>query len=83
MTSSFRNGAGPPRDGDNYSMTQAVVPDGGDQWIYHFTHVDNLSEIRAAGLLRCDAVAREGLTRTEVGDPDIVRSHWYYGYERR
>jgi hypothetical protein len=55
-------------------MAQSVVPAVGDRWIYHFTHVDNLGAIRAAGLLRCDSVAREGMTRTEVGDPDIKES---------
>jgi hypothetical protein len=74
MTSSFRDGAEPPRDGDNYSMTQSVVPAVGDRWIYHFTHVDNLEAIRAAGCLRCDAIARAGMTRTEVGAPDIKES---------
>ena len=52
-------------------MTDAVVPAVGDRWIYHFTHVDNLAAIRVAGLLRCDAVAREGMTKTEVGARDI------------
>jgi hypothetical protein len=74
VTSSFRDGAEPPRDGDNYSMTQSVVPAVDDRWIYHFTHVDNLEAIRTAGILRCDAVAREGMTRTEVGAPDIKES---------
>jgi hypothetical protein len=44
-------------DGDNYSMAQSVVPAVGDRWIYHFTHVSNLSAIRAAGMLRCDSAA--------------------------
>ncbi len=55
-------------------MAQSAVPAVGDQWIYHFTHVNNLKAIRAAGFLRCDSVAREGMTRTEVGDPDIKES---------
>ena len=55
-------------------MTQSVVPAVDDRWIYHFTHVDNIGAIRAAGRLRCDAVARDGLTKTEVGDPDIKES---------
>ncbi|GLY94800.1 hypothetical protein Acsp02_20550 [Actinoplanes sp. NBRC 103695] len=55
-------------------MAQSVVPAAADRWIYHFTHVDNLGAIRAAGLLRCDSAAREGMTRTEVGDPEIKES---------
>jgi hypothetical protein len=56
-------------------MAQSVVPAVRDRWwIYHFTHVNNLEAIRAADMLRCDSVAREGMTRTEVGDPDIKES---------
>ncbi|GAA3908194.1 DUF4433 domain-containing protein [Actinoplanes auranticolor] len=55
-------------------MTQSVVPAVDDRWIYHFTHIDNLEAIRTAGILRCDAVAREGMTRTEVGAADIKES---------
>ena len=55
-------------------MTESAVPAVGDRWIYHFTHVDNLAAIREAGFLRCDAVARDGMTRTEVGDPNIKDS---------
>jgi hypothetical protein len=46
----------------------------GARWLYHFTHLDNLSAIRTAGCLNCDAVAREGLTRTEVGAREIKES---------
>jgi hypothetical protein len=42
--------------------------------VYHFTHLDNLHAICESGDLRCDAVAREGWTRTEVGDPEIKES---------
>jgi hypothetical protein len=55
-------------------MPDAVVPAVGDRWIYHFTHVDNLASIRAAGFLSCDTVAREGMTTTEVGATDIKES---------
>jgi hypothetical protein len=42
MASSFPDGEPSRRGtGDNYSMTDAVVPAAGDRWIYHFTHVDN------------------------------------------
>ena len=37
----------------------------------HFTHLDNLPDIVAAGRLVCDAQAHQGLTRTEVGDVGI------------
>ncbi|MBO3735978.1 type II toxin-antitoxin system toxin DNA ADP-ribosyl transferase DarT [Actinoplanes flavus] len=39
--------------------------------IAHFTHIDNLPAIAASGRLSCDVTARVGLTRAEVGDPDI------------
>jgi hypothetical protein len=42
-----------------------------DRWILHFTHVDNLPSIVAAGDLSCDVRARSGLMRTEVGDVAI------------
>jgi hypothetical protein len=58
----------------DYSMADAVVPAAGDCWIYHFTHVDNLAAIHAAACLSCDAVARQGMTRTEVGARDIKES---------
>lgn len=45
-----------------------------DRWIYHFTHVDNLTGILAADHLSCDYVARQGITRTEVGASDIKES---------
>ncbi|WP_422770686.1 type II toxin-antitoxin system toxin DNA ADP-ribosyl transferase DarT [Plantactinospora sp. WMMC1484] len=45
-----------------------------DRWIYHFTHLDNIAVIFTAGHLACDLMAREGLTRTEVGDPAIKQS---------
>lgn len=45
-----------------------------DRWIYHFTHLDNVEAIFATGHLACDLMAREGLTRTEVGDPAIKQS---------
>jgi hypothetical protein len=51
-------------------MTDAVVPPAADRWLYHFTHADNLGAIRAAGRLRCDAIARQGMTLTEVGAKD-------------
>jgi hypothetical protein len=44
------------------------------RWIYHFTHVNNLPAILAAGCLRCDATARLGMTQTEVGAKDIKES---------
>ncbi|MBX7268333.1 DUF4433 domain-containing protein [Micromonospora sp. Llam7] len=44
------------------------------RWIYHFTHVDNIEAIFNSGYLACDFAAREGLTRTEVGDPAIKES---------
>lgn len=37
----------------------------------HFTHLDNLPSIVAAGRLSCDDRARQGQLRTEVGDPEI------------
>jgi hypothetical protein len=55
-------------------MPQPDDPGAGDHWIFHFTHVDNLAAIRSSDALRCDVVAREGMTRTEVGDPDIKDS---------
>ncbi|BCJ54881.1 hypothetical protein Asp14428_63560 [Actinoplanes sp. NBRC 14428] len=55
----------------NYSMTDAVVPATVDRWLYHFTHVDNVTAIRDAGCLSCDVVARRGMTRSEVGAADI------------
>lgn len=45
-----------------------------DRWIYHFTHVDNIEAIFGCGYLACDMTAREGLIRTEVGDPAIKES---------
>lgn len=45
-----------------------------DRWIYHFTHVDNIEAIFSSGHLACDMTAREGLARTEVGDPAIKES---------
>lgn len=74
MASSSRNEPMPPGDGDHYSMTQSPAPGVSVRWIYHFTHIDNLAPIRAATKLRCDSVAREGVLRTEVGDPDIKES---------
>jgi hypothetical protein len=55
-------------------MTDSPEPDPGRRWLYHFTHVDNLAAIRAAGCLNCDAVARQSMTRTEVGAKDIKES---------
>jgi hypothetical protein len=40
-------------------------------WVLHFTHVDNLRSIVAAGALACDWQARHGGMATEVGDPSI------------
>jgi hypothetical protein len=45
-----------------------------ERWIVHFTHVDNLVMITRSGRLACDATARSGLMRTEVGDPAIKNS---------
>ncbi|WP_326552045.1 type II toxin-antitoxin system toxin DNA ADP-ribosyl transferase DarT [Micromonospora sp. NBC_01813] len=45
-----------------------------NRWILHFTHIDNLAGIAAAGRLACDVSARAGLTRAEVGDPAIKES---------
>jgi hypothetical protein len=44
------------------------------RFLYHFTHVDNVAAIFDSGYLSCDAVSRKGLTRTEVGDPEIKES---------
>ena len=55
-------------------MTDLVDPPAVDRWIYHFTHVDNLAAIQAAHRLSCDVVARQGMTRTEVGARDIKES---------
>lgn len=55
-------------------MTDAVVPATAPRWVYHFTHVDNVAAIRAAGCLRCDVEARQGMTKTEVGARDIKES---------
>lgn len=52
-------------------MSGHTPPTVADRWIYHFTHLDNLPGILAAGELRCDVSAREGMTRTEVGAADI------------
>jgi len=41
------------------------------RFLYHFTHIDNIAAIFDSGYLSCDAVSRQGLTRTEVGDPEI------------
>lgn len=51
-----------------------LSPPGGAHWLYHFTHVDNLATVRRAGCLSCDVVARDGMTRTEVGAKDIKES---------
>jgi hypothetical protein len=45
-----------------------------NRWILHFTHADNIAAIVECGQLKCDVLARDGLTRTEVGDPDIKES---------
>ncbi len=50
------------------------VVDVRDRWIYHFTHADNIEAIFRCGYLACDVAARDGLTRTEVGDPAIKES---------
>jgi hypothetical protein len=44
------------------------------RFLYHFTHIDNIAAIFGSGYLSCDAVSRRGLTRTEVGDPEIKES---------
>lgn len=41
-----------------------------ERWIFHFTHIDNVANIAAAGHLLCDSNARSAL-RQEVGDPVI------------
>ena len=41
------------------------------RWVLHFTHVDNLPSIVAAGALRCDGRAQRGDLTTEVGDRAI------------
>lgn len=41
------------------------------KWVLHFTHLDNLPSIVAAGALACDLRARQGSMATEVGDPSI------------
>jgi hypothetical protein len=43
-------------------------------WIYHFTHLDNMGEIRRTGRLVCDVAARQGHMRREVGDLSIKES---------
>jgi hypothetical protein len=45
-----------------------------NRWILHFTHVDNLPAIVESGRLVCDLMARKGLMRAEVGDPQIKES---------
>jgi hypothetical protein len=40
-------------------------------WVLHFTHLDNVPSIVAAGALACDWQARQGAMSTEVGDPSI------------
>ena len=45
-----------------------------NRWIYHFTHADNLRSIFDSGQLASDVAARDGLTQTEVGDPEIKQS---------
>jgi len=42
-----------------------------DRWVLHFTHLDNLPSIAAAGALACDGQARRSGMRTEVGDTSI------------
>lgn len=44
------------------------------RYLYHFTHSDNVQATWNSGYVTCDAVARDGLMRTEVGDPDIKES---------
>jgi ssDNA thymidine ADP-ribosyltransferase DarT-like protein len=58
----------------DYTMTDAVAPAAREYWIYHFTHIDNLASVQAAGCLSCDAVARRGQMSTEVGAKDIKES---------
>lgn len=41
------------------------------RWILHFTHLDNVPSIVAAGALACDWQARQGSMVAEVGDPSI------------
>lgn len=40
-------------------------------WALHFTHVDNLPGILAAGSLRCDNVTEAGSARTDIADLKI------------
>jgi ssDNA thymidine ADP-ribosyltransferase, DarT len=64
---------GPKAESDQ-NMRQSPEPAVTERWIYHFTHVDNLPAILAADCLRCDASARLGMMRTEVGAADIKES---------
>ena len=42
-----------------------------NRWLLHFTHVDNLPSIVAAGRFSCDGQAGQGLLKKEVGDVEI------------
>jgi ssDNA thymidine ADP-ribosyltransferase, DarT len=48
-----------------------LVVDVRDWWVLHFTHLDNLPSIAAAGGLACDGHAGQSGMRTEVGDTSI------------
>jgi hypothetical protein len=53
-------------------MTDVESQGGGsDHRIYHFTHLDNIAAILQEGRLICDAAARQGRLRREVGDAAI------------
>jgi hypothetical protein len=52
-------------------MSQIRGQPGRDHWIFHFTHLDNMTVIHRAGRLMCDATARQGHMRREVGDTSI------------
>jgi len=76
----FRCG-GPPRE-IIFAMSISYFPDGGfwgtndgptpdsplDWYVWHFTHVDNLAAIAAAGCIRCDDAVGE---HKNVADEDI------------
>lgn len=52
-------------------MTAAPGTSVHEWWVLHFTHLNNLPSIVAAGALSCDRQARQGPMHTEVGDTSI------------
>lgn len=52
-------------------MSPTTRPAPRDRWVLHFTHLDNLSAIVDSGGLVCDVAAQRGLTRADVGHPEI------------